>query len=229
MLKPISFLKESLTELLFPKVCSLCGMPLSGKQQFICGECIRYKFEHAELSKEELLNIPEDVDGRIALWQFDKGGYLQELLHDLKYNRLTGLGLDLGAALGMKIKLATNISEDEVLLLPVPLHPKKRRKRGYNQSYYIAKGVQRVIKADIIPVKAVQRIRNTRTQTGFSLEQRRSNIEGAFVVNDTRVVEGKSILIIDDVFTTGATSFELAHMTKKAGASKIYIATVAQA
>ncbi len=229
MLRPIRFLKESFTELLFPKVCSLCGMPLSGKQQFICGECIQHKFEHAELSREELLNLPETVDGRIALWQFDKGGYLQDLLHDLKYKRLTGMGLDLGAALGMRIKQFPIASEEEILLVPVPLHPKKRKKRGYNQSFYIAKGAQAVLKAEIISAKAVRRIRNTRTQTGFSLEQRRSNIEGAFVVKETGAVEDKAILIIDDVFTTGATSFELAHVIKKAGASKIYIATVAQA
>ncbi len=228
-MKVFQYLSSSFTELLFPKVCTICGMPLSGNQQFICGECIVERFEQAVLHPEDLINLPENVDHRIALWNFDKGGYLQDLLHDLKYKRLTGVGEDLGIALGAKIKREKLFVLEDAFLLPVPLHPKKRRMRGYNQAYHIAVGMRRVLKTEIVSKRAVVRVKNTKTQTGFSLEKRRENISDAFEVHEKSLLEGKNIIIVDDVFTTGATSFELAGVLKKAGVQSIYIATIAQA
>ncbi len=224
--------KTVLMEILFPRVCSLCGMPLSGSQQFICSNCIETRFDSAISTKDDLLNLPESVKGRIALWKFDKGGYLQDLLHNLKYQRLTGVGIDLGIALAPKLRkempmLMSDISE--VLFVPVPLHPKKRKMRGFNQAYYIAKGIEEVLGGSIISKSAVIRIKNTKTQTGFSLEKRRTNIAEAFKVEQPEVLVGKEIVIVDDVFTTGATCFELAQALKEAGAESIYVVTVAQA
>lgn len=228
-MKVFKYLSSSFTELLFPKVCTICGMPLSGNQQFICGECIVERFEQAVLNPEDLINLPENVDHRIALWNFDKGGYLQDLLHDLKYKRLTGVGEDLGIALGARVKREAPFALEDTILLPVPLHPRKRRMRGYNQAYYIAVGMRRVLKTDIISKSVVARVKNTKTQTGFSLEKRRENISDAFEVHEENLLEGKNIIIVDDVFTTGATSFELASVLKKEGVQSIYIATIAQA
>jgi len=226
------YIKSALMDIVFPKVCSLCGMPLSGHQQFICTNCVQTRFDDAFATAEDHLNLPESVKGRLALWQFDKGGYLQDLLHSLKYHRLTNVGIDLGVALAVKMKQvykddAFNISE--LILLPVPLHPKKRKMRGFNQAYYIAKGIENVFGGQILPKNAVVRTKNTKTQTGFSLEKRRANISDAFKVNDIEWVTGKTIFIIDDVFTTGATGFELAQVLKDAGAESIFIVTVAQA
>lgn len=229
MRKAFQYIGSSLTELLFPKVCTICGMLLSGNQQFICGECIIERFEKAALSPEDLINLPENIDRRIALWHFDKGGYLQELLHDLKYKRLTGVGEDLGVALGARMKREKPFVFEDTALLPVPLHPRKRKTRGYNQAYHIAIGMKKVLKTEIISNSAVIRVKNTKTQTGFSLERRRENISDAFEVDEASLLEGKNIIIVDDVFTTGATSFELAGVLKKAGAQSIYIATIAQA
>lgn len=101
--------------------------------------------------------------------------------------------------------------------------------RGYNQAFYIAKGVAEVTNLKILPKDAVVRNRNTKTQTGFSLEKRRKNIQGAFTVSDPEVVKETVCVIIDDVFTTGATTFELSRVLKKAGSLDLLIATVAQA
>ena len=101
--------------------------------------------------------------------------------------------------------------------------------RGYNQAYYIAKGISDVTNADIIPLKTVLRTKNTLTQTGFTLEKRRLNIENAFKIADLDAIQDKNIMIVDDVFTTGSTSFELASVLKASNCDKVGIATVAQA
>lgn len=227
----IQYIKKAAGEIAFPKVCYICGIILPDKQHFLCHNCIKTKFEEAYISSEEKINRPESVVDRVALWQFDKGGELQNILHGLKYKRLTDIGIDLGAALGRKLKkrYKNTIPNKELMLLPVPLHTKRNRKRGYNQAEFIVEGVKAMFGGTIIPIDAVLRVKNTKTQTGFSLEKRRSNISGAFVVKKPEWISEKAVFIIDDVFTTGATGYELAHILKQSGAKSVYIATVAQA
>ncbi len=225
------YFKKALADIAFPKVCYICGVLLSDNQHFLCNNCIKTKFEDVYLPDEEKINRPESVEGRVALWRFDKGGELQNLLHGLKYKRMTEIGIDMGVALGRRLKeeYGTRLRADETMLLPVPLHSKRNRKRGYNQAEYIVEGVQKVFGGHIVPKTAVIRIKNTKTQTGFSLEKRRTNISGAFEVINFEWISDKVVFIIDDVFTTGATGFELAHILKQSGAKSVYIATVAQA
>lgn len=225
-------IKSALMGLVFPEVCILCGMPLTGFQHFICQECIETRFEQAAAAADERLNLPESVSGRLALWNFDKGGYLQDLLHNLKYKRLMGLGVDLGVALGTKMKLYFDegmLSDGKTRLLPVPLHPRRKKQRGFNQAAYLAEGIKQAAGVDILKDDAVTRVKNTKTQTGFTLEKRRLNIQGAFKVEDVSAVKARNIIIVDDVFTTGATCFELADTLHKAGAKSLYIVTAAQA
>jgi ComF family protein len=217
---------------MFPKVCAVCGMSLLKSQNFICSECTKNKFERAISTKSDRINLPETVNGRFALWQFDKGGFLQDLLHKLKYHRLTGVGEDLGAILGNTIKKEDVFSihiKEETLILPVPLHDKKRRIRGFNQAFYISKGLSNILKYEIIEQGVIERVKNTKTQTGYSLGKRRENIAGAFKLVYPEKLKNRNIIIVDDVFTTGATAFELVMELKKASVSKIFIATVAQA
>lgn len=227
-----NYIKNSILELMFPKVCAICGMSLLKSQQFICSECAQNRFERAFFSKSDRINLPESVDGRIALWQFDKGGYLQDLLHKLKYHRLTGVGEDLGSILGNTFKneaMITSFKVKETLILPVPLHNKKKRKRGFNQAFFIAKGLSEVLEFEIVDKGVVERVKNTKTQTGFSLGKRRENIAGAFKLMKPEKLQEKNVIIVDDVFTTGATVFELVKELDKASPKKIIIATVAQA
>lgn len=227
--------KEGILEILFPRVCVVCGHSLSPKENVLCVECLSSKFEetipNGSVTSEGIL-LPEGIQLQHALWTFDKGGYLQELLHQLKYHRITGVGVDIGRQLAVSMKknsLMSSFLLEPYQLLPVPLHPKKRRMRGYNQAYYIAKGIAEVAGGEIISKKAVIRIKNTKTQTGFSLEKRRRNIENAFKVVHPDSVNGKNIIIVDDVFTTGSTTFELASVIKASHCEKIAIVTVAQA
>ncbi|HKK25465.1 MAG TPA: hypothetical protein VJ941_07525 [Gracilimonas sp.] len=227
--------KDGLLEILFPKVCVVCGHSLSVNENVICVECLSSKFEETipqgPVTSEGIL-LPEGIQFQHALWTFDKGGYLQDLLHQLKYHRITGVGIDLGRQLAESLlhnSLFKEFSKEPYLLLPVPLHFRKRRMRGYNQAYFIAKGISDVTNVDIMPLKSVLRTKNTLTQTGFTLEKRRLNIENAFKIADVDAIQDKNIMIVDDVFTTGSTSFELASVLKASNCDKIGIATIAQA
>ncbi|MCW9708856.1 ComF family protein [Aliifodinibius sp. 1BSP15-2V2] len=196
------------------------------------------RFEDAnpgnELSSGDTL-LPEGVLAQHALWQFDKGGDLQDLLHLLKYERLTTVGIDLGRELGKRVHkhpfLSRTVKEaPQAVILPVPLHYLKFRYRGFNQAFKIAKGFQEAWPdIPLCDIKSVVRRKNTRTQTGFSLEKRLQNIEDAFRVKVPSVVDKKLIIIIDDVFTTGATTFELAQTVRASGAESVVVLTVAQA
>lgn len=230
-------LLEGLSEVVFPKVCICCGMETTAKERHICSFCKEERFERANpqnsLSSSGVI-LPDGVLLQHALWLFDKGGLLQHLMHYLKYERLTAIGTELGLLLARSLlkhpEFCALLNDGEKpLLVPVPLHYLKFRKRGFNQAFVIAKGIQQVLDVPICSVKSVVRRKNTRSQTGFSIEKRISNIEDAFRVRDAEAFMGRHLLIVDDVFTTGSTTFELARQLRQAGCARIVIATVAQA
>ncbi len=233
MYEPLKQASEGLIQLLFPRICYVCGGFLPEKVSHLCSDCTLSRFERANpdlrhTSSDTLL--PEGIVLQHALWKFDKGGDLQELLHALKYHRLVGIGHDMGRALAKDVIKNPHFKIDrDSILVPVPLHSKKKRKRGYNQARCIAEGVQQIVPLDIADPKDIIRIKNTRTQTGFTLSKRRQNIDKAFRVDTTDTIKSKVCIIVDDVFTTGATAFELADTLLKAGAKKTIIITVAQA
>ncbi|MCG8372437.1 MAG: ComF family protein [Balneolales bacterium] len=220
-------------QIVFPHVCDICGNVLPRNAQYVCIECLNTHFEEANpnqsiASSDSLL--PEYVHAQHALWKFDKGGFLQDLMHKLKYQRLTGVGEDLGKALGRSLKKNSHFDfERNWIQIPVPLHPRKERKRGFNQARSVGAGIESILRIPAIDRGAVTRIKNTKTQTGYSLEKRRDNVYGAFNVLEPGKIQGKFCLVVDDVFTTGATSFELSSKLHSAGAEKIFIVTIAQA
>lgn len=227
---------EGIATIIFPNICVCCGIETTERQRRLCAFCLEERFEYAppgrSMSSAGTI-LPDSVFCQVALWKFDKGGTLQKLLHELKYNRLTHIGSTLGRKLGHYVLQHEEIAEflafHEAILLPVPLHYLKFRKRGFNQAFFIAAGLQKVLDIPICEAGDVVRRKNTRTQTGFSLERRISNMEGAFHVNNPECFKGKAVLIVDDVFTTGSTAFELHRTLRDAGAGAGMILTVAQA
>jgi len=221
----------------FPNVCVCCGREHTEEQRQICSFCLRDRFEdgnpeNKKVSSDSLL--PEGIVVQHALWQFDKGGDLQNLLHQLKYERLTTVGCDLGRALGRRVQSHPGIMDlfnnHESVIVPVPLHYLKYRYRGFNQAFKLAQGFQEIWEeVPICKIDDIVRIKNTRSQTGFSLEKRLKNMSKAFRVKNKGLINNRLSVIIDDVFTTGATTFELADSLKKAGAGPVIILTVAQA
>lgn len=157
---------------------------------------------------------------------------LRELIHLLKYERVRPAASVLGRMLAEAIADFRNSFQDaHVLVVPVPLHSRKQRQRGYNQSDLIARAALKLRGADgrfQMGARILQRRRETQSQIGLSSHQRRENIRGAFVVVQSDAIASREILLVDDVFTTGTTVSECARVLRRAGASKVYVATVAR-
>jgi len=114
-----------------------------------------------------------------------------------------------------------------LMIMAVPLHPKRLREREFNQSILLAREISKALKLPLI-LNNLQRIRWTRPQIELKGKERLMNVKGAFTLRDPKEVKGKSILLIDDVYTTGATVQECSKVLKKAGAEKIYVLTLAR-
>lgn len=242
---------------LFPSDCRLCGAPLinisrlpvcedclgamrpiAGGLCSICGERlispIAFSAEsHSSEGGEVLCGLCRRLEPpyvkATAYGSYDSG--LRELIHLLKYNQVRPAANVLGRMLVEAIEdLQPLFSGDEVLVAPVPLHFKKLRQRGFNQSELIARAALKLKSVARLRLSAavLERQRETKSQIGLSRHQRRENIRGAFVVAKPLEVKGREVLVVDDVFTTGTTVSECARILRRAGASKVFVATVAR-
>jgi len=207
--------------ILFPPVCFACGHATVSAGRLLCPYCIEDGLQPAQ--HDSNLILPDGIDWRVSAWQFDKSGIIQHILHGLKYGNLPQLGDELGFEAARRAGIGAK------LIVPVPLHPTRLRKRGYNQAAAIAHGVARATGGEVLGPEWLIRTRHTQTQTGFSLEQRRKNLDGAFMCTDPERLRGRDLLLVDDVFTTGATLFELYAACKPAEPASAAILTLAQA
>lgn len=223
----IKNLTEPLSDIVFPPVCACCGERLIDRLESICVECLHSRFELAPAGEEIL---PDSVLFRLSLWSFDKYGYLQNLLHKLKYDHCTGVGEQLGREAGRLIS-ALHVTESKAdwRILAVPLHKKRYRTRGYNQSMEIAKGVASTSGIELLEENVVTRVKHTKTQTGLNSGERASNISGAFEIVRSSAIHHTKLVLVDDVFTTGATTFELAKTLQAVSGYPCGILTIAKA
>ena len=171
----------------------------------------------------------------VAYGSYDGG--LRELIHLLKYEQVRPAAAVLGRMLAEAVSgLDSCWSRRPVMVVPVPLHARKLRQRGFNQSELIARAAIRQDASSweagrgrmALRTRILERRRETQSQTGLTRHQRRENIRGAFAVAQPEEISGREILLVDDVFTTGTTVSECARVLRRAGASKIYVATVAR-
>lgn len=219
-------------DFLFPPVCLSCSELLQDRDAFLCPDCTS-KISRLDRDGEFFLDTLGALTsgGKIAdvlvPFVFEKGSPLQNVIHAVKYQGMSQPAEWLGRLLGAEVqRLGTKAD----LIIPVPLHKARERERGYNQAEVIARGVCSVVGAEE-GGDVLRRVRNTSTQTKLSADERKKNMEEAFVVNPRRVqmVEGKVILLVDDVLTTGATLKACAEPLIKEGASAIVVGTVALA
>jgi ComF family protein len=220
---------NSFFDFFLPRVCPACNNKMNYEEQCICADCFS-KIEAA--SPERLLSEyrrkfegKNIISGFTSLFVFKKDEELQHIIHSIKYQKRFQNGIFLGKVMG--VDLADKIAEWEVnLLLPVPLHRLKKAERGYNQSYYIAKGLKKILNIEACS-SAVKRARYTQSQTTMNIAERAENMADAFKVTGRKKISGKNILLIDDVITTGATTSECGRVLLAAGANKVYAASVA--
>lgn len=202
-----SFL-DSIIGLLYPSVCAACGTPLFKFEKLVCTRCRsllpKTGYEHNEDNPlARLFYGKVRLKAVTACFFFSKEGKVQHLIHELKYKGNSDAGVFLGQELGKSIKEAP-LFQGIDYLIPVPLHPKREKTRGYNQSMMIANGLSEVTG---IPVgeRFLVRSVNTATQTHKTKEERWQNVKDIFEVRHADQLEGKYVLLIDDVLTTGAT------------------------
>jgi ComF family protein len=193
--------------------CSVCGYAfpskaLSGKAA-VCGPCRRglYRF---------------DVARAWAPFQDS----VKEIIHQLKYGCHPSLARPLAARLADTYETHRQRLQAD-WLIPVPLHPARKRERGFNQSSEIARHLSRIAGIPLAQ-HCLRRTRPTQVQAGLTRRERRRNVSGAFEMSKNSEVSGKAVLVVDDVFTTGATLNECARILRQSGAAKIAVLTVAR-
>jgi len=219
-----------ITGFFFPLYCPVCGNVLHLPGEIICLSC------EQKMPFTDYINKPEnpvaqlfwgriDIEGAFSLLRFEKGSKYQPLLHHLKYKGHKKMGLFLGRMLGLALKNSMFSRTD--LVVPVPLHPKKERIRGYNQSSLIAQGVAEITG---IPLheKILFRRENTGSQTRRNRYERWENMEDVFgLCREAEGYSDLSILLIDDVVTTGSTLEACVTSLLKLPGAKVLVATVA--
>ena len=223
---------NDLLGLFFPNTCQACGQSLLSQEKVICLSCL-YKLpktgfhQHAENPVSRVFWGRVDVHAATSFLFFSKGGSVQHLIHSLKYKGNKTTGEYLGKLFGTDLQKSELFSSVE-LVIPVPLHPKKQHKRGFNQSESIAKGIGASMQIPIVTDQLI-RVVHTSTQTKKSRESRWDNVKDAFAVQQTSGLENKHILLVDDVLTTGATLESCAHRLLEIQGVKVSVATLAYA
>lgn len=228
--------------LVFPDECRICGRPLTRSFRIpVCDACLRppepLSAEHfCVCCRTPFLNrFPLDAEGRCGLCRrglsgFDAAysfgayqGRLRELIHLFKYGRVRPLAGPLGEWLALAIPREQRFEA----VVPVPLHWRRRWQRGFNQAALLARAVAR--RYGLPVTHALRRARATAVQAGLSRSARRANVTGAFKVRRGAQLDGKRVLLVDDVMTTGATARACALALKQVGARYVAALTLARA
>ncbi|MCH2085081.1 MAG: ComF family protein [Saprospiraceae bacterium] len=199
---------KNFLNLFYPHLCIACQDEISSNEDILCLTCsLKLPKTNFHLYKEN--PFTDRFWGRLslengaALYHFVKGGKTQHLIHNLKYKGRKDIGSKLGKWYGRQLKKSAYFNDIQ-LIIPVPLHPRKERKRGYNQSYHFAKGLSESMNIRIDTTTLVRK-EFTISQTEKSRIERFENVIKAFEVRYPDQLKNKHILLVDDVITTGAT------------------------
>jgi ComF family protein len=207
----LPYLKNLFTDtlhLFYPHVCVGCGTDLLPVDNLLCLKCISH-LPHTQYAQYANNPIEKIFWGRLPIaaahceFYFAKESLIQHLIHQLKYKSNQQIGRYLGELTANSL-LNSNRFKNIDYLVPLPMYPDKERKRGYNQAAVICEGMSSVMNVPTLLNNIVRR-RFTETQTKKHRAERWENVSGSFTVSDPSKLEGKKILLVDDVITTGAT------------------------
>ncbi len=221
-----------ITDLFFPKVCNACLNYLGDNEKYVCTDC-RHVLPITNFHKtndDMVKNIfygRAKIEQATALLRFEKKGIVQRLLHQLKYKRQEDIGAFLGEWLGGELKDIKTYRDIDVII-PVPLHRKKLRSRGYNQVEKFGKEITKSLNKEYVDDVLIK-VTNTTSQVNKKRFARWNNSYELFSINNVEKIANKHILLVDDIITTGATLEACILELNKADNVKISIATMAMA
>jgi ComF family protein len=223
---------DDFLSLLFPRLCYACGDHLQRNENLICTDCY-VMMPRTNYHMEENNPVSQLFWGRCPIEKaaafsfYNKGSRIRNLIHNLKYRGVRDIGYELGRIYGSALSRSGFVTGIDIII-PVPLHPGKKRQRGFNQSDLISIGLSETTG---IPVdsETLERKIVTGTQTRRSRYERWTNVEGIFAVGDSMKIAGKHILLVDDVITTGSTLESCANELLKTEGVKVSVVALAVA
>lgn len=223
---------KSILDFFFPPLCVICKNRLLHAEEHICLECLS-ALPKTHYHKQEENKLEDALAGKFifnraaAFCYFYKTGGLQKVIHEFKYKNNPQLAFYMGLLYGRELK-GSDFLQGIDYLVPIPLHPKRQKKRGYNQAEEICKGISA---ATGIPLctSAISRTVNNPSQTTHSKTERWENVKDIFVTTNNPLLKGKKILLVDDVITTGSTIEAIVKCIPKEDLPIINIASIGMA
>lgn len=221
---------DPLVDFFFPIFCISCNIWTSSKAG-LCSNCSLdlAQTDHFIIANNDFhlsIGKPNGISRSAAWAKFEYGNTVRILIHGLKYSGKRAVGPWLAEKIAAEITTSKQWSKGLDIVIPIPLHPKKERKRGYNQSYLITKRL-----AEILQIEEgssyLKRQKNTDTQTRKNFHERQINIQEAFSLQKGEKLAGKHVVLIDDVITTGATMLEAAKTISEAKPASISLLAAA--
>ncbi|HRI00101.1 MAG TPA: phosphoribosyltransferase family protein [Saprospiraceae bacterium] len=225
-----SGLIDAVLSVLYPSICLSCDRKVSGENELFCVHC-SYQVEptdlflHEENSFTQQFKLRVDIERAAALYYYHKAGRIKDMMELLKYKGRSDIGIRLGLHFGPLLQQSHFLDTIDGII-PVPLHEKKRALRGYNQSELFAQGLS---DACSIPVfnNVLKRIKETKTQTEKDRKDRLESMRSSFQLVQIKQAQGKHLLVVDDIMTTGATLEACAMELMKIPGVKISFLTIA--
>jgi len=229
-LNPLTKNLSDILELFFPSLCLTCGERLISQEKYLCFNCwhdlpVTNFHNNTDNKVAQLFWGRVEIELATSFFSYKKGSKYQQLIHFIKYKGLKELGFETGRKFGFSLNESESFRDVDVIV-PVPLHPKKEKKRGYNQSEWIAKGIADVLDKPVSGKNMFRRI-HTSTQTRKNRFDRWQNVEGIFGIHSPEELKGKHILLIDDVITTGSTLEACVIQLLKIPETKVSVASLA--
>ena len=213
----------------FPAECHVCGNNLAAHEKFICAHCLQ-ELPRTGYHRNPKNPMVERLAGQFPFvsatghFFYSRESSLAQLIQDMKYRGFYSIGTFLGRLAAEELLITGYFNEID-FIVPVPMHFSKRFRRGYNQTDYIAKGISEVCGSPVLNLLKMSKTR--KTQTSLNRRQRLSNAENLFKVRKTHDISAKSLLLVDDVCTTGATIASAAKtITDKYPGIRLYLFTL---
>ena len=218
--------------LFYPRNCFGCGNQLVTNEKVLCTAChLNLPKTNFHLLKDNPINKVfwgrVEVESAASLYFYSKGGKVQNMIHQLKYKNHKEVGIYLGELLGNELRVSS-LFKDVDLIIPIPLHKKKLRKRGFNQAEVFANGLGNAMNI-VVDIHSVLRTIATSTQTKKGRYKRWENVNEIFKVINPDLLSGKHILLVDDVITTGATMEACIQVLKQIPDVNVSVGSIAYA